>query len=104
MAVCSFAYISGNPPFHGFALIGVTVYVLPFAFIFSFIKVSINKVFLLLSNISYEVYILQGVTFVLFENLIKGEYHLLIVLAFILVNTLLAYISKRITIRIEKEL
>lgn len=102
LAVCSFAYISGYPPFHGFALIGVTVYVLPFVFIFSFIKVSINKVLLFLSNISYEVYIVQGVTFVLFENLIKGEYHLLIVLAFVLVNTLLAYISKRITLKIEK--
>lgn len=102
LAVCSFAYISGYPPFHGFALIGVTVYVLPFVFIFSFIKVSINKVLLFLSNISYEVYIVQGVTLVLFENLIKGEYHLLIVLAFVLVNTLLAYISKRITLKIEK--
>lgn len=104
LAVCSSAYISGKPPFHGFALIGVTAYVLPFAFIFSFIKVVINKVLSFLSNISYEVYIVQGVTFVLFENLIKGEYHLLIVLAFILVNTLLAYISKRITLRIEKKL
>ena len=104
LAVCSFVYISGKPPFHGFALIGVTAYVLPFAFIFSFIKVTINKVLSFLSNISYEVYIVQGVTFVLFENLIKGEYHLLIVLAFILVNTLLAYISKRITLKIEKKL
>ena len=64
----AFSYIHNLPPFRGFATIGVIIYVWTFFYLFSFVPIKDSRLLHFLKSISYELYLCQGILFLILSN------------------------------------
>lgn len=71
LVAVALSYIHNEPPFRGFALVGVVLYVVAFFFVLSFIPFREIPFFQFFKSISYEMYLCQGIFF-----LALPEFHL----------------------------
>lgn len=71
LGAVALSYIHNDPPFRGFALMGVVVYVMAFFFVLSFIPLRELPFASFFKSISYEMYLCQGIFF-----LALPEFHL----------------------------
>jgi len=65
LGAVALSYIHNDPPFRGFALMGVVVYVMAFFFVLSFIPLRKLPFASFFKSISYEMYLCQGIFFLL---------------------------------------
>ena len=86
-AIISFSFYKGRPPVRGYALIAVPTYVVCFLGI-SYRKMTIKKrlepIFSFFTNISFQMYLCQGITFIIMKNLINLDLFAYILLFFII--------------------
>lgn len=68
LLLITLSYVSQKPIFRGFGLIGVSFYVFAFMIVFSYVKIENNLVISYLQKISYEVYLCQGIVFILLSR------------------------------------
>lgn len=85
--IISFSFYKGYPPIKGYALIAVPTYVVCFLGV-SYRKMTINKklepIFSFFYSISFQMYLCQGITFIIMKNLINLDLFAYIVLFFII--------------------
>ena len=92
----SFSYIYGKPLFQGFALLGVVIYVFCLFLMIPVFEFKKNEVINKLKDISYEVYLCQGVAIILVDMLsIKNI--VVLVVCVVIVDFVLAIFCKKIT-------
>lgn len=101
LVVISFAYVRGFPPFQGFALLGVSLFVPSFFIVYQYVEVPFNNhtCVRFFKNLSYEMYLCQGISFWVLDRI--GVSNLMYyTIACLLFNTGLAVIVKGATQRL----
>ena len=100
--IISFSFYKGQPPIRGYALIAVPTYVICFMGI-SYRKITINKqlepIFNFFNSISFQMYLCQGITFMIMKNLINLDLFAYIVLFFIInigLSKFILFLEKKI--------
>ncbi len=95
----SFMYIGGRPIVHGIAFVAVPFYVFTFFMLYSYIPttpVTNLPVINYLKNISYEMYLCQGITFFVLDMFSIQDIFMYTCLVFAL-NIPLAFVMRRLT-------
>lgn len=101
LVVISFAYVRGFPPFQGFALLGVSLFVPSFFIAYQYVEVPFaNYTYVrFCKNLSYEMYLCQGISFLVLDK-IGVQNLILYTVVCLLFNMGLAVGVQRITQRL----
>lgn len=97
--VCAFAYVQGTPPFHGFAMLAVPLYVAGFMLLYARVGMCDNRLIRFFKGISYEIYLWQSIPMLVVTSLKINNVWLYVGLV-ILLSVLMAVVSKRLTNKI----
>lgn len=92
--VCSLAYVHGNPPFRGFAMLAVPLYIISFMLLYARVGVCDNGIIRFFKSISYEVYLWQSIP-LMFAALLKINNVWLHAGFAIVLSVLFAFVAKK---------